>query len=131
VRAQSQVIAITAEQLEGFVRAMVRERVEAVLTPAKVYAMARRRVNVVRLATAGRWLGWRDLESLRKALARDGVAKVKFSARKTGYLIEDEVIGGRLCRGLRSFRNSKVVRGSGKVEGKRKKEEVPQLRIAA
>jgi hypothetical protein len=86
----------------------VRERIAAALPNHVVRSIARqivrKQLGVLTLSEAARLLKWTDPESLRQALARAGVDKIKTSSRILTYTVED----------LMKFRERYRVRGHAK-----------------
>jgi hypothetical protein len=85
----------------------VREQVVAALPTHVMRSIARqllrKQLAVLTLEEAARFLKWRDPESLRKALARAGVDKIKTSSRILTFAVPD----------LIRFRERNRVKGRG------------------
>jgi hypothetical protein len=87
----------------------VRERIAAALPNHIVRSIARQTIRkelgVMSLEEAAKFLKWRDAESLRQALARAGVDKIKTSSKILTYTVVDLV----------KFRERNRVRGNAKA----------------
>lgn len=95
-------IAITQERLEELTREQIAAALPAHIVRSIARQIVRKQLEVKTLEEAARFLKWKDPESLRKALARAGVDKIKTSSRILTYTIHDLV----------AFRERNRVRGS-------------------